>query len=150
MLGRNVKDGSELHRMTEGRWDKKKGRRIGRKPTGEIYWKLAVPCSYCRVIIDECLCYPSKRLMDVAKDRAKSNRYFCSTSCWFKAMNTKTFEYWLKNYENSRADTDFEFPPLGDKGMSEKIMHLTDWFDDYYYDEEWTLSEDLGAEECPI
>lgn len=150
MLGQHVKDGIELHRMTEGRWDKDKGRRVGRKPTGEIYWKLAVPCSFCGDIIDECLCYPSKRLMDVAKDRAMSNHYFCSTICWIKDMNMNLFEHWLEKYEDSRGHGAWEYPRLDDKEMSEKIWQMSEWYEEYYSDEDYTLSEDLGAYECPI
>ena len=150
MLGRHVTEGIELHRMTEGRWDEEKGRRLGRKPTGEIYWKLAVPCSFCSEIINECLCFGSKEDFEVAKDRAGSHNYWCSTLCWFKSMNALNFEKWLKIYEDSRGDALFDYPPLDDKDMSEKIWQLSEWYIEYYCDDQMTLSEDLGAEECPI
>lgn len=150
MLGQHVKDGIELHRMTEGRWDDKKGRRVGRKPTGEIYWKLAVPCSFCGDLIDECLCYGSKKDFEVAKDRARTRGYYCSSVCWFRGMDMEHFEYWTKQYNISRKDCCWDYPPLSNLDMAEKIEQLSEWFEEMGAHEDFSMSEDLGAEECPI
>lgn len=147
MFGRHVKDGIELNRLTEGHWDENRMERIGRKPTGKTYWKLAIPCAFCGDLIDECLCFDTEEQMEAAKVHGKAMGYTCSSKCFYKIMDAKNFESWVKAYN----DSDENCEKLDGIDTATKIEILADWFDTLgEYDDSPSMSEDLGAEECPI
>lgn len=147
MLEQHVKDGIELNRLTEGYWDENRKQRMGRKPTGKTYWKVAIPCAFCGNLIDECLCFDNKEQMEAAKIHAKAMGYTCSSKCFFQIMDAKNFEDWVKSYDNSGENRE----KLDGMDMATKIEILADWIDCMAdYDDCQSMSEDLGAEECPI
>jgi len=151
MLGKHVTEGIELHRLTEGEWDPLKLRMVRRKPTGEKYWKLAIECSQCSKIIDECLCYPSREEMENAKAKAKGSEWTCSILCWFNGMNEENLKYWTSKFEKDIKYHIHEYPLLDGKSREEKIDIVTGWFEDNDLgDDCFTMSEDLESDECPI
>jgi len=152
MLGRHLIEGIELHKMKGGRWDPAKSRKVGRKPTGDTYWKLAIKCSQCNTIIDECLCFPSREAMESAKAKAKDSKWTCSVFCFFKGIeDEKYLEYWWKKYERDQKYHIDEYPPLAGKSREEQNKWLAQWFEDNDLgDDCFTMAEDLESEECPF
>jgi len=151
MLGKHVTEGIELHKMTGGRWDPVKSRIVGRKPTGYTYWKLALRCSQCSNIIDECLCYYSIEEMELAKEKAKSGQWTCSVSCWFKGMAPKILENWINQFKKDRKLHIDVYAELDGKSREEKISILTEWFEDNDLGDDYSdMAEYLDSEECPF
>ena len=150
MIGRHVTEGIELHRLTEGEWDPQKFRSVHRKPTGETYWKLAIRCAICQNIIEECLCFKSKEAMETARKQASVSGWTCSTICHFKNMEQEFIDYWSQQFENDQKYHIDEYDCLDGKTREERIQILALWFDDNDLGDEYSMSEDLGSEECPI